>query len=60
MIKPLRVGNETKADYKEFYLDNETNIGEINVNTCATGSIIFIINTGKVYMLSETKEWKEI
>lgn len=60
MIKPLRVANETKADYKEFYLDNEASMAEINVDTCATGSIVFLIDTSAVYMLSENKEWKEI
>lgn len=60
MIKPMRVSNDTREDYKEFYIDSTAGLSEIDVEKCCTGSVAFIINDSAVYMLSEEKEWKEI
>lgn len=60
MARPMRVSNDTREDYKEYYIDSAAELSEIDTEKCCAGSIAFIINEGIVYMLSETKEWKEI
>lgn len=53
----LRQGGKVDYNYKEYYLDTEEELSEIDVNNCCPGSIAFIITTGKVFMLTNKKEW---
>lgn len=53
----LRQGGKVDYNYKEYYLDTEEELSEIDVNSCCPGSIAFIITTGKVFMLTNKKEW---
>ena len=55
----LKQGGRVDYNYKEYYLDNENELSNIPVYECATGSIAYIINNQKVYMLNSNKEWKE-
>lgn len=53
----LRQGGKVDYNYKEYYLDTEEELSEVDVNSCCPGSIAFIITTGKVFMLTSKKEW---
>lgn len=53
----LKQGGKVDYNYKEYYLDTEEELSEIDVNSCCPGSIAFIITTGKVFMLTNKKEW---
>lgn len=44
---------------KEFRVDTEEDMAKIDVNACTTGTIAYIIDTGKLFMLNSKKEWKE-
>lgn len=53
----LKQGGRIDYNYKEYYLDTEEELRDINVNICCPGSIAVIIATGTVYMLNSKKEW---
>ena len=55
----VKQGGRTDYNFKEYYLDNESELSNIPVYECATGSIAYIISNQKVYMLNSHKEWKE-
>jgi hypothetical protein len=43
-------------DYKEIYLDEESELATLNTKTMCTGSVAYIIKTGTVYILNSQKE----
>ena len=47
-------------NYREYTLDTEADLAEVPTASCAPGSICFIIDGSKVFMLNTEKEWKEI
>lgn len=55
----LRQGGRVDYLYKEYYLDTEDELSKVPVHDCCPGSIAYIIETGKIYMLNSKKEWKE-
>jgi hypothetical protein len=56
----IKQGSRNDYNYKEFIVDNDADVENIPTKGCCPGSIVFVINTAKVFMLSETKEWKEV
>ena len=52
----LRQGGRVDYNFKEYYLDTETELNSIPVQDCCTGSIAYIIDNGKVFMLNSKKE----
>jgi len=57
----VKQGNQNDYNYKEFFLDDISELDEI-LNTpkgrdACPGSIAFIISTGAVYILNSQKEW---
>ena len=55
----LRQGGRVDYNYKEYYLDTEDELSLIPVADCCPGSIAYIIENGKVYMLNSENQWKE-
>lgn len=55
----LKQGGRVDYSYKEFYLDTEDELSQININLCCPGSVAYIIATKKVFILNSKKEWKE-
>lgn len=52
--------NRLDYNYREYTVDNEADIQDIPVNTCIPGSVCFVINGSRVFMLNNEKEWEEI
>lgn len=50
-------GSRSDYNYKEYFLDAASELSQIPVNMCSTGSIAYIIANGDVYMLNSKKEW---
>lgn len=55
----VKQGGKVDYNYKEYFLDNESELSNIPVGACCPGSVAYIIPTSKVYMLNSNKEWKE-
>lgn len=55
----LKQGGRVDYNFKEYYLDNESELDGVPVKECCPGSIAYIIDSGKIYMLNSKKEWKE-
>ena len=47
-------------NYREYTLDTEDDLEKVPTANCAPGSVCFIIDGSKVFMLTTEKEWKEI
>lgn len=45
---------------KEFALDLESDLASINVNDCSPGSVAFIIENSKYFMLNSNKKWIKV
>jgi hypothetical protein len=43
-------------DYKEIYLDEESELATLNIKAMCAGSVAYIIKTGTVYILNSQKE----
>lgn len=54
----VKQGGRTDYNYKEFYLDSEADVASLPTrgNVCP-GSVAYIIATGAVYMLNNSKQW---
>ena len=52
----LKQGGRVDYSYKEFYLDTEDELSQININLCCPGSVAYIIATKKVFILNSKKE----
>lgn len=50
-------GSRADYNYKEYFLDTASELSQIPVNICSTGSIAYVIANGDVYMLNSQKEW---
>ncbi len=55
----LKQGGRVDYNYKEYYLDTVTELPLIPVLDCAPGSVAYIIDTAKVYILNSKREWIE-
>ena len=58
-IYVVRQGGRVDYNYREYFLDNESDLANIDPekdNTCP-GSIAFVISTSTVYILNSQKEW---
>ena len=55
----VKQGGKTDYNYKEYYLDTEAELASINVNGCCSGSVAYVIQNQKVFILNSNKEWKE-
>ena len=52
----LKQGGRVDYNFKEFYLDSESELDGVPVKECCPGSIAYIIDSGKIYMLNSKKE----
>lgn len=59
MQKPQKSGRWINQQLKEFYIDNEEDLENIDTEDCCAGTTAYIINTGKIFMLTSNSEWKE-
>ena len=55
----VKQGGRVDYNYKEYYLDNESELSNIPIYDCAVGSVAYIIATQQVFILNSQKEWKE-
>ena len=54
----VKQGNQSDYNYKEFFLDNISELDQIlNSNKGKGACIAYIISTGDVYMLNSQMEW---
>ena len=52
-------GNSRSYNYKEFVCDTLEDMYAIKVSKIASGSKALILEGNKIYILSNSKEWKE-
>lgn len=57
----LRQGGKLDYNYKEFFVDNKQAINDIDITfeKPCPGSIVYVIDTGAIYILNSQKEWVE-
>lgn len=60
MFNLISTNGKPAYGVKEFALDFETDLTIINVNDCAPGSVAFIIENSKYYMLNSNKQWIKV
>lgn len=56
------ISTSGKAAYgvKEFSLDLESDLSSIDVSDCSPGSVAFIIENSKYFMLNSSKKWVKV
>lgn len=59
MYSEVLNGNSRRYNYKEFVCDTLEDMYTINVSKVASGSKAVVIEGNKIYILSNSKEWKE-
>lgn len=59
MFSEVLNGNSRRYNYKEFVCDTLEDMHTINVSKIASGSKALILEGNKIYILSNSKEWKE-
>ena len=52
----LKQNDKIDYGYKEYYLDTEAELSLIDVRFCCPGSVAYVINTKKVFILNNNKE----
>ena len=52
----VKQGGKTDYNYKEYYLDSESELADINVYDCCPGSVAYIIDSQKVFILKSNKQ----
>lgn len=55
----VRQGGKTDYNYKEYYLDTYSDLASIPTIDACPGSVAYILDTGRVFILNNNKEWKE-
>lgn len=54
----LKQGGRVDYNYKEFYVETEADIANIQLNEdICPGSTVFVISTSQVFILNTKKEW---
>lgn len=52
----VKQGGRTDYNYKEYYLDTEDELSQIDLSLCGPGSVAYVIATQKVFILNSKKE----
>ena len=52
----LKQGGRVDYNFREYYLDDASELNSIPTKDCCPGSIAYIIETGKIFMLNSQKE----
>lgn len=53
----IKQGGRVDYNYKEVVVDNETELETLSIETMCPGSIVYIIETGDVYILNQKDKW---
>lgn len=53
----VKQGSRVDYNYKEIFLDEASELENINVDTLCPGSVAYVIKTGAVYILNSQKKW---
>ena len=53
----VKQGGRTDYNYKEIYVDEESDIASVDITNVCVGSIIYVISTGAIYMLNNKQQW---
>ena len=60
MFNLISTSGKTAYGVKEFSVDLESDIALIDVSNCSPGSVVFVIENSKYFMLNSAKEWKTV
>lgn len=52
-------GGKVDYNYKEYYLDSQSELSSVPTGACCPGSVAYVIDTQKVYILNANKQWIE-
>lgn len=55
----VKQGGKLDYNYKEYFLDIESDLASVPTIDACPGSIAYVINSGKLFILNTNKEWKE-
>ena len=53
----VKQGEDINYQYKEIVVDTEAEVSQVSAEGACPGSIIYVIENGKFYMLNTKKEW---
>lgn len=53
----VKQGEDINYQYKEIVVDTEAEVSQVSTEGVCPGSIIYVIENGKFYMLNTKKEW---
>ena len=60
MFNLISTSGKTAYGVKEFSVDLESDVALIDVSNCSPGSVVFVIENSKYFMLNSAKEWKTV
>lgn len=52
----VKQGGKLDYNYKEYYLDTDSDLASVPVADAYPGSVAYAINSGKVYMLNTNRQ----
>lgn len=55
----VKQGGKLDYNYKEYFLDTESDLASVPTIDAYPGSIAYVIDSGKLFILNTNKEWKE-
>lgn len=53
----VQQGGRIDYNYKEVYIDKESELNTLSVGNMCPGSIVYVIENGNIYMLNQEKNW---
>ena len=57
MFNLISTSGKTAYGVKKFALDLESDLASVDVSLCNPGSVAFIIENSKYFMLNSSKQW---
>lgn len=60
MFNLVSTSGKTAYGVKEFVVDLETDIPSIDISNCSFGSVVFVIENSKYFMLNSSKQWVKV
>ena len=57
MSYTVQQGGRIDYNYKETFIDLESELNTLSVESMCPGSVIYVIENGNIYILNQKREW---
>lgn len=57
MSYTVQQGGRLDYNYKETFIDTESELSTLSVASMCPGSIVYVIENGNIYILNQKNEW---